>query len=158
MSEDRKGESPDLEAWMLLDRTRGLILRCEDRVLSEFGLTTEQYTVLLAIKCLDEPVRATDVGRWVGHKVNTASTIIDRMVKAGLVSRMRDLPDRREIRVVITGKGEQAFRPARSAVSRLIEDIWSSLRSEDKRSLVGLLQMLRDRALEYSTSGIDVWD
>jgi len=156
MAKEPKGESQELNAWMLLQQTRDLIFRCEDRVLNRCGLTTEQYEVLLAIKYLDEPVRATDIGRWLGHKVNTVSMIVERMVKAGLVDRMRDLPDRREVRVAITAKGEQAFTSGSPAVSELIETIWSSLPSDDAHTLFRLLEVLRDRALDCASTGADI--
>ena len=110
MPEKFTEQSLGFQAWMLLHRTRDLFFRCEDRAVSESGLTAEQWTVLLAIKYLDDPVRPTDVGRWLGHKVNTVSMIVDRMVRAGLVTRVRDLPDRRAIRLAVTGQGGAGFQ------------------------------------------------
>ena len=155
MSEELTGESPRLKGWMLLHRTRNLFFRCEDRAVSGFGLTAEQWTVLLAIKHLDDPVRPTDVGRWLGHKVNTVSMIVDRMVKAGPVKRARDLPDRRALRLVITSKGEQAFKPATAAVWALIQETLLPLTDENTRTLIRLLETLRDKALQYADSGTD---
>jgi DNA-binding MarR family transcriptional regulator len=146
MLKEFTGENPDLDAWMLLQRTRDLILRREDAVLTRLGLTTEQYTVLLAIDCLDAPVRITDIAQSLGRSTNGVSMLVDRMVKAGLVERMRDVGDRREVHVVMTAKGEQALKPANPAVSQLIEDIWSSLPLDDRRTLIRLLEMLGDKA------------
>ncbi|MFO7997029.1 MAG: MarR family winged helix-turn-helix transcriptional regulator [Dehalococcoidia bacterium] len=148
MPEEFDAESLSLKAWMLLHRTRDLFFRCEDQVVAGFGLTAEQYSVLLAIEYLDAPVRATDVGRWLERKVNSVSMIVDRMVKAGLVTRERDLPDRRAVRLVITGKGDRAFKAATPAVWRLIEEIMSQLSNEDSLTLVRLLQTLREKALQ----------
>jgi len=156
MSEEFAGASADLKAWMLLHRTRDLAFRCEDRVVGEFGLTAEQYTTLLAMKCLDDPIRPTDIGQWVGHKVNTVSMMVDRMVKAGLVGRVRDLPDRREVRLVITKKGEQAFKPATAAACQLMKQILSPLTHEDKLTLIRLLDMLREKALEPAGPEVDI--
>ena len=149
------GETQDLNEWMLLQHTRDLIFRAEDRLLTNFGLTAEQYEVLLALESLDEPVRATDIGRWLGHKVNTVSMIVERMVKADLVARLRDLPDRREARVVMTSKGERAFQAAHPAVSQLIADIWSSLPGDERGVLITLLQKLRARALDWTLTRAD---
>ena len=149
MPEELTDKSANLKAWMLLHRTRDLAFSCEDRLCSEYGLTAEQYTVLVAVKYFDDPVRPTDIGQWVDHKVNTVSMIADRMVKAGLVERIRDLPDRREVRLVITPKGEQAFKQATPAAWSLIEDIMSSLSDEEKRTLIKLLEKVRDKALEH---------
>jgi len=146
MSKEFTGKNPDLDEWTLLQRTRDLILRREDGVLTRLGLTTEQYTVLLAIECLDAPVRISDIAQSLGRSTNGVSMLVDRMVKAGLVERMRDVGDRREVHVVMTAKGEQAFKPANPAVSQLIEDIWSSLPPDDRRTLIRLLKMLGDKA------------
>lgn len=153
MSEDFAGGSPDLKAWMLLHRTRDLLFRCEDRVVGKFGLTAEQYSVLVAIKHLDDPVRPTDVGRLVDHKVNTVSMIVDRMVNAGLVERLRDLPDRRAVRLVVTSKGEKALKPANPAVSKLIKEILSPVSREDMDTLAKLLETIRDKAHRHLSSG-----
>ena len=124
MSKEFTGENPDLDAWMLLQQTRDLIFRREDAVLTRFRPTMEQYTVLLAIECLDAPVRITDIAQSLGRSTNGVSMLVDRMVKTSLVERMRDVGDRREVHVVMTAKGEQAFKPANPAVTQLIEYIW----------------------------------
>jgi DNA-binding MarR family transcriptional regulator len=146
VSKEFTGENPDLDAWILLQRTRDLILRREDTVLTRVGLTTEQYTVLLAVECLDAPVRITDIAQSLGRSTNSVSMLVDRMVKAGLVERMRDVGDRREVHVVMTAKGEQALKPANPAVTQLIEDIWSSLPLDDRRTLIRLLETIGDKA------------
>ena len=116
MPEELEREGPGWKAFMSLHRTRDLLFRCQDRVVFEFGLTAEQYSVLFAMKYLNAPVRPTDIGRLLERKVNSVSMIADRMVKAGLIDRVRDLSDRREVRLIITGKGEQAFKAATPAV------------------------------------------
>ena len=149
MSEQLDPRSTDLKAWMLLHRTRDLAFNCEDRVFSKYGLTAEQYTTLAAIECFDDPVRPTDIGGWVGHRVNTVSMMVDRMVKAGLIKRMRDLPDRREVRVTITKKGDQAIAAATPVAWDLVEDVMSSLSDQEKRTLIRLLDKVRDKAVEH---------
>lgn len=151
-----EGENLDLRAWLLLHRTRDLFFRCEDRVLAEFGISTEQYEVLLAIKSLAAPVRLTDIGRFVGHKVNTVSMIIDRMVEAGLVDRLRDLPDRRAVRLVITDKGNRILEPTAATVSRVIGELMSPISDEEKHSLIRLLETLRRGAIEHTNLITDI--
>jgi len=156
MPEELKDEGQSLKAFMLLHRVRDLLFKCQDRAVGEFGLTAEQYSVLLAVKYLDDPVRATDIGRWMERKVNSISMIVDRMVKAGLVERIRDLPDRREVRVVFTSKGKRAFELATPEVWKLIEEMLSPLSHEEKRILIRLLERLRDGALKHLNPGTDV--
>ena len=115
MSEELDARGADLKAWMLMHGVRDLAVYLQDRICSEYGLTVEQYTVLAAIKYHDAPVTMTDIGRWMGHPVNTVSMLADRMFNAGLLDRHRDLPDRRRVRVTVTKKGKEAFKQATPA-------------------------------------------
>ena len=149
MSEESTSKSADLKAWMLMHRIRDLGYLLHDRICAEHGLTVEQYTVLSAIKYFDDPVVVGDVARWMGHKVNSASMIADRMFEAGLFDRFRDLPDRRNVRLTITGKGEKAFERATPDMWRLIEDTMSALSDEEKTTLVNLLEKVRASELRH---------
>ena len=140
-------------AWTLLRQAYNLILKCEDRVFSEYGLTTEQHAVLMVIKHISPPVRITDVALWLDRSVNSVSMIVDRMVKAGLVRRVRDRKDRRTVFLTITSKAEKAFVPATAAGWGLIQEILSPLSDEDRLTLIKLLEALRDKAYDYLGSG-----
>jgi DNA-binding MarR family transcriptional regulator len=142
-------ENPDKGAWVLLRQTYNLVLKCEDRVFSEYELTTEQHAVLMAIKHISGPVRITDIARWLDRSVNSVSMIIDRMVKAGLVRRARDRKDRRTVFVTMTSQAEKAYVLASVAGWGLIQEILSPLSDEDKRTLIRLLEMLRDKTYDY---------
>jgi DNA-binding MarR family transcriptional regulator len=148
-----KFEDPDKGAWVLLRQAYNLILKCEDRVFSEYKLTTEQHTVLMVIKHISGPVRITDIARWLDRSVNSVSMIIDRMVKAGLVRRVRDRKDRRTVFVSMTSKAEKAYVPATAAGWELIQEILLPLSDEDKRTLIRILETLRDKTYDYLGSG-----
>jgi len=148
-----KFKNLDKGTWILLRQAYNLILKCEDRVFSEYSLTTEKHAVLMAIKHISGPVRITDIARWLDRSVNSVSMIIDRMVKAGLVRRVRDRKDRRTVFVTMTSKAEKAYVPAAVAGWGLIQEILSPLSDEDKRTFIRLLETLRDRTYDYLDSG-----
>jgi DNA-binding MarR family transcriptional regulator len=148
-----KFENLDKGSWILLRQAYNLIFRCEDRVFSEYDLTTEQHTVLMAIKNISGPVRITDIARWLDRSVNSVSMIIDRMVKAGLVRRTRDRKDRRTVFVTLTNKAEEAYFPATTAGWELVQEILSPLSNEDKRTLIRLLETVRDKTYNYLDPG-----
>jgi DNA-binding MarR family transcriptional regulator len=151
-----KFENVDKGAWILLRQAYNLIFRCEDRVFSEYDLTTEQHTVLMAIKNISGPVRITDIARWLDRSVNSVSMIIDRMVKAGLVKRTRDRKDRRTVFVTLTKKAEDAYVPATTAGWDLVQEILSPLSNDDKRTLIKLLETVRDKTYDYLEPGAAV--
>jgi hypothetical protein len=82
--------------------------------------------------------------------------IVDRMVKAGLLTRKRDRSDRRVVNVSITGKGENALKPATSAGWNFIREILSPLSDEDRRVFVKLHEMVKYKALQYLNPGLDI--
>jgi len=148
-----KFDNLDKGAWVLLRQTYNLVLKCDDRVFSEYEFTTEQHAVLMAIKNISGPVRITDIARWLDRSPNSVSMIIDRMVKAGLVKRTRDRNDRRTVFVTIASKAETAYAPATAAGWRLTQKILSPLSDEDKSTLIRLLETLRDKAYDYLKPG-----
>jgi DNA-binding MarR family transcriptional regulator len=140
-------------AWLLLRQVPNLVSRCEDQVFSEYKITRERHGVLMAMKHIGSPVRPTDVARWLDLSTNSVSMIIDRMVKAGLVKRVRDRKDRRTVFLTMTSKAEKAYVLASVAGWELIQEILAPLSDEDKRTLIKLLEMLRDKTYDYLGSG-----
>ena len=148
-----KFENLNKGAWVLLRQVPNLVARCEDQVFSKHGLTTERHAVLMSIRQIDGPVRPTDVARWLDLSVNSVSMIIDRMVKAGLVKRTRDRKDRRTVFLTATEKAEKAYMKASAAGWELIQEILKPLSDKDKRTLIKLLEILRDKTYDYLDSG-----
>jgi DNA-binding MarR family transcriptional regulator len=112
--------------------------------------------VLLAIKNHDVPARMIDIARWGERSANSVSTIVDRMVKAGLLKRVRDRNDRRVVNVFITSKGEDALKPANLAALKFYRQIMSSLSLEDGRTFVSLFRTINYKLLEYLNPGADI--
>jgi DNA-binding MarR family transcriptional regulator len=138
-----------LRLWFMIHHTHDMLKACEDRVFGEHKLTAERYMTLVTIKYLNDPVRPTDVAKWLARSVNSVSMIIDRMVKAGLVRRVRDRADRRVVRLTITNKGEEALKPATLAGWKFIQEIMSPLSYEDKQTVLSLLLATQYGAHKY---------
>ena len=145
-----------LRLWYASHRTRALLKMCEDQIYSEYNLTTEQYALLATITYLGGSARPTDIAKWLGRSTNSISMLVDRMVKAGLVRRVRDRSDRRVVNVSITGKAENALQPATRAGWEFIQKITSSLTYEDKHTFIRLHDTLRYEILKYLNPGVNV--
>jgi DNA-binding MarR family transcriptional regulator len=151
-----ESENLVLRLWRQVYQTYTLLKKCEDQIFEEYGLTTEQYGILVSIGYLGEPARITDIARWLERSTNSISMIVDRMVKAGLVRRVRDKSDRREVHVFITSKGGNALKPATVASLETIRKILSPISREDRSTLLSLLGTLKYRILEYLNPGMDL--
>ena len=142
--------------WRMLSQAYTRFKNGMDQVLTEQGLTMEQYLVLVTIKYHDVPIRITDVARWLERSTNSITMIVDRMVKAGLLRRVRDRSDRRVVNVFLTSKAENALGPANPAAWEFMQQGMSSLSSKDKNAFASLLEMINHKLLEYLNPGADV--
>jgi DNA-binding MarR family transcriptional regulator len=127
-----------------------------DETLREYRLTMEQYLVLVTVKYNDPPMRITDVARWLERSTNSVTMIVDRMVKAGLLRRVRDRRDRRTVNVFLTSKAENVVRSADPAFWEFAQLGMSPLSYKDKNTLAGLLKTINYKLLEHLNPGADV--
>jgi len=151
-------ESEDLSStlWRTLHQVYSRFKNGVDRTLGEYGLTMEQYLVLVTIKFYEPPVRITDIASVLERSTNSISMLVDRMVKAGLLKRVRDRKDRRVVNVFLTSKAEDALIPANPAFWEFMQQNMSPLSYDDKCTLAGLLKQLNYRLLESLNPGANV--
>jgi DNA-binding MarR family transcriptional regulator len=145
-----------MRLWLLLHRTAETLARCEDSVFGEYGLTTEQFTVLAAVKGSGGPLRPVDLAFVMERSPNSVSMLVDRMVKAGLGRRTRDRKDRRAVKVTLTSKGENALGPATPAGWELVQKILSPLLEKDRRALASLRELVKSECLGYLNPEADM--
>jgi DNA-binding MarR family transcriptional regulator len=132
-----------LRLWLLLHRVRDLIVLCEDSIFGKYGLTTEQFSVLAAVKSRGGSLKPSELATILARRPNSVTMLVDRMVKAGLVKRTRDRKDRRGVNVSLTSKGEKSLEPAGPAGWEFIQKILSPLSYKDKQALTSMLEILK---------------
>jgi DNA-binding MarR family transcriptional regulator len=144
-----ESENTILRVWLLLHRVRDALVLCEDSVFGEYGITTEQFAVLAALRSRGGSLRPTDLALIMERSPNSVSMLVDRMVKAGLVKRTRDRIDRRVVRVTSTSKGESAVGPAGPAGWEFIQKILSLLSDDEKHTLADVLERVKGELVGY---------
>jgi len=80
-------------------------------------LEPQQHQMLLAIRAWDEPDAPT-IGALAAHlllKHHSAVGLVDRLVQHGLVERVRDEDDRRQVRVHLSAEGQAKLARLSSA-------------------------------------------
>jgi len=156
MKTNLESEIGIVKLWRQLYQTYTLLKRCEDQVIEEHGLTTEQFSVLGAMDYFVGPMNITDIAHWLERSTNSITMIVDRMVKAGLVRRVRSKSDRRVVRVTFTSKGKNALKPATQASYQVIRGILLQLSYEDRNNLLGLLGATKYEIQKYLNPGVDI--
>jgi len=149
-------EDLNVTLWRMVYQTYTRFKNGMDKILSEHGLTMEQYLVLVTVKVHDPPIRITDIAWWLERSTNSISMLVDRMVKAGLLRRARDKRDRRVVNVFLTSKGENALEPANPAAWEFMQQGMSPLSYGDKITFAGMFKLVNYKLLENLNAGADV--
>ena len=93
-----------LDAYIKLSRATAAVDARINRPLAQVGLTTSQFGVLEAVWHLG-PLSHGDISRKLLKSSGNVTTVIDNLVKRGLVRREGDERDRRVSRVALTEDG-----------------------------------------------------
>jgi DNA-binding MarR family transcriptional regulator len=122
---------------------RRLVIGLPNEVEGLAKVTTEQYGVLSHV--LERgSVSMSELAVARNVALNTATSLVDRLVSAGLVERRGDPGDRRVVRVVLTPRGEtlmDQLRTIRRAAVRAVLDELSD--DEVERVLAALPALAR---------------
>ena len=156
MALNSKSGNTVLRVWLLLHRVRDILALCEDSIFAEYGITTEQFSVLAAVKSRGGSLRPTDLASILERSINSMSMLVDRMVKAGLVRRARDRIDRRVVRVTLTSKGANAIERAIPEGWDFIQKILSPLSYKDKQALASMLETVKCELLGHLNPQVDM--
>ncbi len=116
-----------------------LFLREGDATALSEGLEPQQYQMLLAIRGVEEGESATigTLAERLAIKHHSAVELIDRLEKRGYIRRVRDKDDRRQVHVLLLGRGEKAL-------AAVVEERISELRASGSK-LVGAIRSLLKR-------------
>jgi len=144
----------DLEVEAIVDRVNGLnrrIRRSQNAAIAEQGLTFEEWHVLGALRQAGPPFRRS--AGWLATRTDLSSGAmtnrLDRLEKAGLVSRLPDPDDRRGVIIELTDEGEKrwvATARVQAAYENLIGKALSKREKEQLNSLLRRLMVVFERS------------
>lgn len=140
---DRKSAQRAGELADAFGRAGKSVVRAFDERLGEHGVSTPRSKLLAEVARL-QPVRLADLARAVGISQGTASTLVEALVRDGLVARKSDDVDRRAIRLTTTPAGTKQARAWTDDYVRVAEEIFSSLDAAEQHALTTLLSGLAD--------------
>ncbi len=125
--------TPDLALVTGLYRTTNAAVReLDQRLGKEHDITFIQAVTLLAIDSFDRP-QPHLVADYLSQQSQTVTGVLDRLERAGHVTRRRDLGDRRAVRLELTDSGR-----------RLVDDMSETLRKHVEEVLNGLTPQTRE--------------
>jgi DNA-binding MarR family transcriptional regulator len=138
--------------WSTFNQAYWVVIRVAEAELRALDLTMIQAAVLYWVKTSKEPPTPADLSRLLFRRPHTVSDLLDRMEKQGLVRRKRDSKRKNVSRIVLTDKGEQAYKRQKEvgAVARIL----SELTPEESETVLAALDKLRRKAIEELKSGL----
>lgn len=136
----------DYNLWALLHQVSDIIFNARETELLQHGIPGMQAEVLLVIKAIGKDVTPAQVSRLIFRRPHSVSGILNRMEKAGLVKKTKDLHRKNLVRVTVTAKGEQAYKQALKRKS--VQRIMSALSEGEQQKLKSLLETLRNKGIK----------
>jgi len=136
----------DYNLWALLRQVSDIMFNAREEELRQYDLPATQAEVLFVIKTIGDKVTPAQISRWIFRRPHSVSGIIDRMEKAGLVRRAKDMDRKNWVRVTLTEKGQQAYK--QSLKRKSIQKIMASLSEAERQKLKFLLETLRTKGLK----------
>lgn len=159
---DWRRERPDLDVSPqgVIGRLHRLADRLSDElrlVYGRYGLSEGEFDVLCALRRAGEPYERAP-GELAAHTMVTTGAMtkrIDRLERAGLVTRRRSDDDQRGRIVALTGPGreliDQAFTEHMHNERRLVDMLTPAEAESLERVLTGWLSRIEHRAVEPVT-------
>jgi MarR family 2-MHQ and catechol resistance regulon transcriptional repressor len=129
---------PAIDAYVVLRRSADAVSRHVEAELSEWGITTAQYGVLLHLS-RGAPMSLTDLSTRIFRSNSALTSLIDRLERDGLVARTAHANDRRVTTVSLTRAGSETLAKIRVHHRPFLADMLSCLSAEE---LVTLTEML----------------
>ena len=133
----------------LLNVTAGASNRLCQALLARHGLQLGQWVILSALWRRDGQL-TSELAAYTGNALPATSRIIDRMVKADLVSRTTDPEDRRAARIRLTAKG-RGLEPLAGFWLDVNARLLDGFSEAERRALFALLERVGENARAAAT-------
>ena len=144
-------DSLEQEVYLNLARTHAVLTGPLSKLFKAHGLSEATYNILRVLRGVRrQPERGRDalpsgeVGDRLVARVPDVTRLIDRLVSAGLVERIRGDEDRRVVLLRITTEGLAVLRKLDKPVLDLHADTLGHLSRAELKQLSGLLEKARN--------------
>lgn len=133
------------EAALNIVRTNAVLNDDFEKMIKPYGITPTQYNVLRILRGADEAgLCRNEVRDRLLTRMPDATRLLDRMEKAGLISRSREQEDRRLVTTKLARKGRQLVDELDPVVARQHRTRLGHLSEKQLATLNALLTLARN--------------
>jgi len=140
---------PVFNVWVRMRQAWEALDKAVEVELGKRQTTLSQMDVLVILSNSKRPLTPGEIASYMFREKHSASALLTRMQRAGLVKKTRSKKDQRVVKIKVQPKGEDLLRQAMPAsfgqAHRLLK---SCLSDQETAQLDGLLKKVRDRALQ----------
>lgn len=144
----RPFDSLEQEAMLNMLRTNDVLVNRFGRLFREYGLTSSQYNVLRILRGEGKPLPSLEIARRTIQVVPAITGLIDRLERAGLVTRRRCEEDRRVVYVELTKAAVKLLDEMDEPVLELHRNLLGHMSKAELAKLNTLLEKARAPLVE----------
>ena len=122
----------------MITRLRSALFATVDREVAPWGVSSAQAAILIYI-AHGRGNRAADIARDYSYDTGSMTRMIDRLVKKGLLRRVRDSEDRRAMLLELTAKGRKLTERLPEVATRTLNGLLKGFSRAELDRLKGLL-------------------
>ena len=134
-------------------RVNGRLLAAGDALVGDIGLTSARWQVLGAAAMSPVPQPVAHLARSMGLARQSVQRLVDEMMTDGLVRYAPNPHHRRAKLVLLTDRGEKAYRAAMDRQALWADELAAGLNSEAILSATDVLRGIRGRIDSDNTAG-----
>ncbi|MBN2074276.1 MAG: MarR family transcriptional regulator [Dehalococcoidales bacterium] len=128
----------DYQLWITLDHLRYMIFKTRRQELSKYNITPEQAQVLYNLGQFSS-LTLNKLVEYTQHQHHSISTLINRMVKKGLVSKTKIPGKGKKLEISISEQGQEVLDTIRRDT---FGTIFACLSEEDKKEMINYMSRL----------------
>ncbi|MFN0145451.1 MAG: MarR family winged helix-turn-helix transcriptional regulator [Dehalococcoidia bacterium] len=121
--------------------TNAIVRELDQRLGRDHDVTFIQAVTLLAVDSFDRP-QPHLVADYLSQQSQTVTGVLDRLERAGHITRQRDLEDRRAVRLQLTASGERLVGEIRSTLTKHVAEVIAAVEPHTQRTLADELAVL----------------
>lgn len=114
--------------------TNAIVRELDQRLGREFDVTFIQAVTLLAVDSFERP-QPHLVADYLSQQSQTVTGVLDRLERAGHLTRQRDLEDRRAVRLQLTESGKALVKRVRKALQEHVAQVLANVSEAERLTL-----------------------
>ncbi|WP_234545310.1 MarR family winged helix-turn-helix transcriptional regulator [Streptomyces sp. R39] len=122
-------------------RTAKLLVRHFNERLGEHGVSTPRSRLVVEV-ARSQPIRLTELALAVGIAQGTASSLVEALVRDGLLERHASADDRRSVLLRVTAEGAALAEEWTAGYEAAAEELFEPLTGQQLSTLVEILRIL----------------